>query len=133
MYDRSLEPKGTPEKIIGKWHIFIKYNFSNLKLKDMGGELVSSSFLQNTKFCKIVMRFKLSIFGMLFHGALQSYSRTHKQNTKPESKWQEVISIFKCYKDFQHLEQILTFLSLFMGMDLVMMSGNVVLHVFNDY
>ena len=45
------------------------------------------------------MRYKLSFFRMFFHGKLQSCSRAYKQNTKPESKRQKVISITECYKD----------------------------------
>ena len=37
---------------------------------------------------------------MLFHGKLQNYSRAQKQNTKSESKWQEVRSTLKSYKNF---------------------------------
>ena len=50
--------------------------------------LVSSRFL---KFWKIAMHCELSLFGMLFHGVSQNYSRVHKQNTKPErirKRWQ---------------------------------------------
>ena len=46
------------------------------------------------------MHCELSIFRMLFHGKLQSYSTAHKQNTKPESNRQEVRTIIECYKDF---------------------------------
>ena len=49
------------------------------------------------------------MFGMLFHGELQSYSSTkYKQNTKPESKWQEVIGIIECYKGFHLYGKFLT-------------------------
>ena len=47
------------------------------------------------------MRCELSIFGMLFHGELQSYSRAHKQNTTQKGKSQKVINIIECYKEFQ--------------------------------
>ena len=46
------------------------------------------------------MHCKLSIFRMFFHGKIQSYSRAYKQNTKPESNRQDVISTIECYKDF---------------------------------
>ena len=46
------------------------------------------------------MQCKLSIIRMFLHGKIQSYSRAYKQNTKPESNKQEVISTIKCYKDF---------------------------------
>ena len=46
------------------------------------------------------MHCELSIFRMFFHGKIQSYRRAYKQNTKQESKRQEVISTIECYKDF---------------------------------
>ena len=46
------------------------------------------------------MHCELSIFRMFFHGKIQSYSRACKQNTKPGSNRQEVISTIECYKDF---------------------------------
>ena len=46
------------------------------------------------------MHYKLSTFRMFFHDKIQSYNTAHKQNTKPESNRQEVISTIKCYKDF---------------------------------
>ena len=53
------------------------------------------------------MHCELSVFRMLFHSKIQSYSRAHKQNAKPESKKQEVISIIKCYKDFHLSDKFL--------------------------
>ena len=46
------------------------------------------------------MHCELSIFRMFFHGKIQSYNRAYKQNRKPESNRQEVISTIACYKDF---------------------------------
>ena len=46
---------------------------------------------------------------MLFHSELQSYGRAHKQNTKQESKREEVISIIECYKDFRLYDKFLRF------------------------
>ena len=46
------------------------------------------------------MHCELSIFRMFFHGKIQSYVRAYKQNTKPESNRQEVISTIECYKEF---------------------------------
>ena len=47
------------------------------------------------------MRCELPFFWILLRGELESYSRVHKQNTKPESKMQKMISITQYYKDFQ--------------------------------
>ena len=44
---------------------------------------------------------------MLFHGKLQNYSRAQKQNTKSESKWQEVRSTLKSYKNFHLYDKFL--------------------------
>ena len=44
---------------------------------------------------------------MFFHGKIQSYSRAHKQNTKPESIRQEVIKTIECYKDFHLYDKFL--------------------------
>ena len=55
------------------------------------------------------MRCELSFFGMLFHGELQNYSRAHNQNTKLETKRQEVVSIIECYKDFHLYDKFLLF------------------------
>ena len=63
--------------------------------------------MQTTKCYKIVMCRKLSILGMLFHWELQSYSREHKQNAKPERNRQEAIGIIKCCKDFHLHEKFL--------------------------
>ena len=59
---------------------------------------------------------ELSIFRMFFHGKIQSYSRAHKQNTKPESNRQEVISTIDCYKDFHLYDKFLLF-SAYYGAD----------------
>ena len=53
------------------------------------------------------MHCKLSIFRMFFHGKIQTYSRAHKQNIKPESNKQEVISTIECWKDFHLYDKFL--------------------------
>ena len=42
---------------------------------------------------------------MFFHGKIQSYSTAYKQNSKPESNRQEVISTIECYKDFHRCDK----------------------------
>ena len=46
------------------------------------------------------MHCEFPIFRMIFHGKIQSYSRAYRQNTKPESNRQQVISTIPCYEDF---------------------------------
>ena len=62
------------------------------------------------------MHCELSIFRMFFQGKIQSYSRAHKQNKKPESNRQEAISTIECYKDF-HLYDKFFFFSAYSGAD----------------
>ena len=65
------------------------------------------------------MHCELSIFRRFLHGKIQSYRRAYKQNTKPESNKQEVISTIKCYKDF-HLYDKFYFLQLIQETDPIM-------------
>ena len=53
------------------------------------------------------MHCELSIFRIFFHGKIKSYSRARKQNIKPESNKQGVISTIICYKDFHLYDKFL--------------------------
>ena len=97
---RSPQPKGLSEKDISQQQIFTPDHFRNFRPKDTGRRVSVKQVLTKYRILQNCYALRAIFLRNAFHGELQSYSRAHKQNAKPERNRQDVISIIECYKDF---------------------------------
>ena len=103
----SLNRKSISQQTIGQWQIFSQVHFSNLTLKDTRRRVSIKYVLAKYKILQNCYALRVTYIRNAFHSELQSYCRAFKQNSKPENKWQKVISITECYKDFHLYDKFL--------------------------
>ena len=80
--------------------MFIQDHFSNFRLKNTGRGVGIKQIFPKCKILQNSYALRVIYLQNVFPRQNTKYSRAYKQNRKPESNRQEVISTIACYKDF---------------------------------